>query len=98
MDNKDKHNIIDLLEKIEERKQLLDQEYALDDYAWETQVDLSLQELSEYVEQVVLCSKAMILEIEDLRGDVDNLKQTVNTLLRQLYLQKTTGVNNENEP
>ena len=94
---KNKDNIISLLEKIKERQMILDQEYASDDYAWETQVDLCLQELSGYVEQVVECSKAMVGEIEDLNREIEDLKLTVRTILKLLYLQKVKGANDEEE-
>lgn len=81
-------DIIDLLEKIKERKEALDAQYSEDDYAWENQVDLTLQDLTMYIEQVVVCSKAMVEEIEDLHRDVADLKRTVQLLIRQLYIDK----------
>lgn len=65
-----------------------DAEYSTEDYAWEAQIDLVLQEHDEYIQRIIEHSNALVREVEDLHRDVADLKRTVEMLIRQLYVQR----------
>lgn len=83
-DEKDNNNIINLLSRLEDPEAEYSEEW--DD--WETSVDLSLQDIIEHAQ--LLSEKVAKQDdlIEDLNRDIQDLKRTVQVLIRQLYTDR----------
>lgn len=80
----DKEKIISLLERLRQKKAQDHQEYDTPDHAWESMVDLSLQEHSDYIEALITFNKGLVAEVEDLNRDVKDLHRTLDSIINIL--------------
>ena len=81
----DKNNIVSLLDRIKESTT----EFSDEDTAWESMVDMCLQDHSDYIQALVRFNKRAAEEIEDLSRDVQDLQKTVDSLVNILIKKGT---------
>jgi len=79
----DKDKIISLLERLPAKTKDYT-EYTDKDHAWESMVDLCLQEQAEYIETLIAFNRASAAELEDLRRDVRDLNRTLDSVINIL--------------
>lgn len=88
-DKEDLDNVIDLMaRKLDKRQELRDEQYEGEDTAWETMVDLSLQDHCEYIEDLLTINKGMVVELYDLKLEIADLKAALQYILKQLLIRK----------
>ena len=81
MDNKDKDNLISLLDRIKKKTN----EFSDEDHSWETAVDLTLQDHDELLERIILHSNNLSAEVEDLNREIIELRKALHTTIKYIY-------------